>query len=94
MPSSEDNYGIARKPVTSKTLCFKIKHNLLKVLKAAKNVSKRYCKTPKNTKIDTNRPPIELGTEIAYFWAKKKKKIVQHGLKSSIRAQKPAKKEK
>jgi hypothetical protein len=93
MPSSVDNYGIARKPVTSKTPCFKIKHNLLKVLKAAKNVSKRYCKTPKNTKIDTNRPPIELGTEIAYFRAKQKK-IVQLGLKSSIRAQKPAKKEK
>lgn len=93
MPSSVDNYGIARKPVTSKTPCFKIKHNLLKVLKAAKNVSKRYCKTPKNTKTDTNRPPIGLGTEIAYSRAKQKK-IVQHGLKSSIRAQKPAKKEK
>ena len=93
MPSSVDNYGIDRKPVTSKTTCFKLKHNLLKALKASKNVSKRYCKTPKNTKIDTNRPPIELGTEIAYFRAKQKK-IVQLGLKSSIRAQKPAKKEK
>ena len=93
MPSSVDNYGIARKLVTSKASCFKLKHKLLKALKAAKNVSKRYYELPNKTKTDTNRPPIELGTEIAYYRAKQKK-IVQLGLKSSIRAQKPAKKEK
>ena len=93
MPSSVDNYGIARKLVTSKASCFKLKHNLLKALKAAKNVSKRYYELPNKTKTDTNRLPIELGTEIAYSRAKQKK-IVQLGLKSSIRAQKPTKKEK
>ena len=72
MPSSVDNYGIARKPITSKTHCFKLKHDFLKALKAAKNVSKRYYELPNKTKTDTNRPPIELGTEIAYYRAKQK----------------------
>ena len=72
MPSSVDNYGIACKPVTSKASCFKLKHKLLKALKATKNVSKRYYELPNKTKTDTNRPPIELGTEIAYSRAKQK----------------------
>jgi hypothetical protein len=73
MPSSVDNYGIARKLVTSKANYFKLKHDLFGVPKNVATVSKRYYELPNKTKTDTNRPPIELGTEIAYSRAKQKK---------------------
>ena len=59
-----------------------MKHSIFKAFKNALNVSKRYCRSSKNAKTDTNRSLIELGTKIAYSRAKQK--IVQHGLKSSI----------
>jgi hypothetical protein len=88
-----DNGETACEPVTGNAYYFKLKHSLFEAFKNALNVSKRYCRSSKNAKTDTNRSLIKLGTKIAYSRAKQKK-IVQLGLKSSIRAQKPAKKEK
>ena len=73
MQPSVDNYGTAHRPASSELCHFKLKHRLFEASKSATNVSKRYYELPNKTKTDTNRPPIELGTEIAYSRAKQKK---------------------
>ena len=73
MKPSVDNYGTAHRSVTSEPRYFKLKRRLFEASKSATNVSKRYYESPKKTKTDTNNPPIDIGTEIAYSRAKQNK---------------------
>ena len=73
MQPSVDNYRTAHRLASSEVRHFKLKRRLFEASKSATNVSKRYYESPKNIKTDTNNPPIDIGTEIAYSRAKQNK---------------------